>query len=225
MLQKVINWIDLFISDAPLILQLMVFGLIICFGFLIIESLVILIVWIVDEIKYKPEREKNRAELDKLIAEVRKSKQDRKDWPAIELILYENLKKYAADRFIPLRFGEKWFIGNEDAAGLCKYIIDKKFEVGEFFSIYIKNPDEPEWYDRNLWVLAHELGHVESITKYKDKSEQGADYEARKLCCSLLTDNELDNEYFEISLHCHTMTKEEMEKFEHVNNLLEDLKR
>lgn len=225
MLQSLINWIDVFTADAPLILQFMLFGCIFGIIFLLIEMVIISIVWVIEDIKDKPEREKRRAEIDRLIAEVEKSKQDKKDYPAIELILYENLKKYASDRFIPLRFGERWFVGNEDAAGLCKYIIDRKFEIGEFFSIYIKNPDEPEWYDRNLWVLAHELGHVESITKYKDKSEQGADYEARKLCCSLLTDKELDNEYFEISLHCHTMTKEEMEKFEHVNNLLEDIRK
>ena len=85
----------------------------------------------------------------------------------------------------------------------------------------LEKKDEEDSTKTNIWTLAHELGHFESISKYKDSSEDGANYEARKLCISLLTEKELDNEFTQIHLNCCTMELEKMKKFEHINNLLE----
>ena len=40
------------------------------------------------------------------------------------------------------------------------------------------------------WVLAHELGHYMSIKQFQDSSEESADREAGKLCCSILSEKE-----------------------------------
>ena len=42
------------------------------------------------------------------------------------------------------------------------------------------------------WVLAHELGHYMSIKQFQDSSEESADREAGKLCCSILSEKEQD---------------------------------
>ena len=224
-MQTLINWIELFMADAPLILQFMFFGGFAMMIGLIIEMVVLSIVWIIQDIKDRPEREKIRAEIDRLTRDIEKSEQDKKEAPNIEIRLYEDLKKYCKDNLIPLRYGEIFFgERTKDASGYISYLIDKQHQKGFGYSISIKKKDEEDKNFTNVWVLAHELGHFRSIEDYKDSSEQGADYEARKLCESFLTQKDLDNSYFKISLYCHTMKLEEMEKFEHINNLMEDYK-
>ena len=223
-MQALINWIDIFTSDAPLFFQIMLFGMLIALGCLIIEIIVVSIIWFIEDIRLKPEREKTRKEIDKTIAELKKAKQDRKEAPIIEMYLYEDLKKYCRDNLIPLRYGENFFKDRTaNASGFISYLIDKKRKDAFGYQIYLRTHDEEDDKGTNVWTLAHELGHYRSIEDYKDSSELGADYEARKLCESFLTQNDLDNEYFEIALHCHTMKLEEMEKFKHIENLMEDI--
>ena len=47
-------------------------------------------------------------------------------------------------------------------------------------------------HKESRWVLAHELGHYMSIKQFQDRSEESADREAGKLCCSILSEKEQD---------------------------------
>lgn len=72
-----------------------------------------------------------------------------------------------------------------DAAGRILYYSDCGRYVLDDSRIEILNEykDEP-------WVLAHELGHYMAIKQRSDRTEEGADQEALKLCNSILTTSE-----------------------------------
>ena len=58
------------------------------------------------------------------------------------------------------------------------------------------------------WVLAHELGHYMSIKQFQDRSEESADREAYKLCCSILSEKEQDLLAIPLRVYFNTDNKE-----------------
>ena len=91
------------------------------------------------------------------------------------------------DRDIPISYDKEFFVGEHSkACGVCQYtLIDYKISTAKNFKIYVKGKDCYAWT-----TLAHEIGHYISITKYKDDSEAGADYEAGRFLCQILSKKE-----------------------------------
>ena len=222
-MQTVITVIKEYLESVPLGVAIIFLTLCAMIVYCILMLIGLTIFWMVDDIIDAPNKKKRREEIDRLKAELEKSNQDRKEAPIIEMLLYDDLKAYCTDQLIPLKYGEEYFKTRaQSAAGYISYLIDKREEKAFGYQIFIKRHDDLDENKTNVWTLAHELGHFRSIADHKDHSEEGADYEARKLCESLLTQKDLDNVYFDIALRCHTMTLEEMEKFKHIENLMED---
>lgn len=62
------------------------------------------------------------------------------------------------------------------------------------------------------WVLAHELGHYMSIKQFQDSSEESADREAGKLCCSILSEKEQDLLAIPLMVYFNKDSKEDKTK-------------
>lgn len=82
---------------------------------------------------------------------------------------------------IPIVYCDKM----QDAVGRLIYYTDQEKPLLEnsFIEIIKSVSNKP-------YVLAHEVGHYMAIKQREDFSEEGADKEAYKLCCSILTDEE-----------------------------------
>ena len=74
-------------------------------------------------------------------------------------------------------------------------------------------------------MLAHEIGHFISITKYNDGSEYGANYEASKLVRSFLTKKQQNLLKMELSIF---FDEEMLKDFNHLDfklKIMETIKR
>lgn len=151
-----------------------------------------------------PESKRISEEIKKLHQEIKKSKQDKKEYPIITWLLQNDLECFARKNNIPVSYGEIYFQKDDrkDACGLFYYT--KFIDSSEFVYMRIFIRDDRVVYPGDsrdqVFILAHELGHFISITKYDDKSEQGADLEGYKLIDSLLSDYEKENEELQIYL-------------------------
>ena len=99
-----------------------------------------------------------------------------------EARLTKSLKSLCEQLAIPLSYHDN--LG--DAAGHILYHsnMDGRLLLGSAkIEILNKHKETP-------WVLAHELGHYMSIKQFQDESEESADREAYKLCCSILSEKE-----------------------------------
>ena len=101
-----------------------------------------------------------------------------------EARLTKSLKSLCEQLAIPLSYHDN--LG--DAAGKILYHsnMDGRLLLDSArIEILNKHKESP-------WVLAHELGHYMSIKQFQDRSEESADREAYKLCCSILSEKEQD---------------------------------
>lgn len=101
-----------------------------------------------------------------------------------EVRLTKSLKSLCEQLAIPLSYHDN--LG--DAAGHILYHsnMDGRLLLDSArIEILNKHKNSP-------WVLAHELGHYMSIKQFQDSSEESADREAGKLCCSILSEKEQD---------------------------------
>lgn len=101
-----------------------------------------------------------------------------------EVRLTKSLKSLCEQLAIPLSYHDN--LG--DAAGKILYHsnMDGRLLLDSArIEILNKHKETP-------WVLAHELGHYMSIKQFQDSSEESADREAAKLCCSILSEKEQD---------------------------------
>lgn len=101
-----------------------------------------------------------------------------------EVRLTKSLKSLCEQMAIPLSYHDD--LG--DAAGHILYHsnMDGRLLLDSArIEILNKHKETP-------WVLAHELGHYMSIKQFQDSSEESADREAGKLCCSILSEKEQD---------------------------------
>ena len=108
---------------------------------------------------------------------------------AIEEKIYAYLKQVAYDNSIPvlLRPDEEMVLGDRKVRGLFEYYTETatgKLTKGSK-KIKIRRKDY-----RCPYVLAHELGHDQSITLYNDTTEDGADKELVKLFKNATTPKE-----------------------------------
>ena len=100
---------------------------------------------------------------------------------AVESRLNKALKSLCSQLNIPLEYKDDLGI----AAGHILYHSQKGRLLLDNAKIEILNTciDKP-------YVLAHELGHYMAIKQREDRTESGADNEAYKLCCNILSDDE-----------------------------------
>lgn len=101
-----------------------------------------------------------------------------------EARLTKSLKSLCGQLAIPLSYHDS--LG--DAAGRILYHSNMEGRLlldSARIEILNKHKETP-------WVLAHELGHYMSIKQFQDRSEESADREAGKLCCSILSEKEQD---------------------------------
>lgn len=99
-----------------------------------------------------------------------------------EVRLTKSLKSLCEQLAIPLSYHDD--LG--DAAGHILYHsnMDGRLLLDSVrIEILNKHKETP-------WVLAHELGHYMAIKQFQDRSEESADREAAKLCCSILSEKE-----------------------------------
>lgn len=124
-------------------------------------------------------------------------KKEQKERSIVEHRLTESLKTLCCQLGIELSYHKE--LG--DAAGRILYY-KKAGRILDDISIQILESlkDEP-------YVLAHELGHYMAIKERQDRSEEGADAEADKLCRLIL--NKKEQELLSISLRCYFHGTEE----------------
>ena len=114
----------------------------------------------------------------------RKFKKEMAEEKNVEARLTKSLKSLCEQLAIPLSYHDD--LG--DAAGHILYHsnMDGRLLLDSArIEILNKHKESP-------WVLAHELGHYMSIKQFQDRSEESADREAYKLCCSILSEKEQD---------------------------------
>ena len=114
------------------------------------------------------------------------------------IFVEEKLTDFCKNHEIPITYGDEYFIENNknNSAGVLSYYY-KQFPSTTYsdFKIFVRSHDKFSWT-----VLAHEIGHFISITKYNDHSEYGADYEASKLVRSFLTKKQQNLLKMELSI-------------------------
>ena len=108
---------------------------------------------------------------------------------------------------------QKYFdeTGHSDAAGYITYHIND-IDLGTAHDFSITILDRGNYL---TWtVLVHEYGHYLSITKYNDRSEEGADYEAGLFLLDFLSSKEIKS--LKITLNVFFgVGKEEFKNFVH----------
>lgn len=114
------------------------------------------------------------------------------------IFVEEKLTDFCKNHEIPITYGDEYFIENNknNSAGVLSYYY-KQFPSTTYrdFKIFVRSHDKFSWT-----VLAHEIGHFISITKYNDHSEYGADYEASKLVRSFLSKKQQNLLKIELSI-------------------------
>ena len=126
----------------------------------------LLMCWIyIDIRKFKKEMAEREQETKNAKARLTKSLKSLCEQLAIPLSYHDNLGEAA---------GQILYHSNMDG----RLLLDRAR-----IEILNKHKESP-------WVLAHELGHYMSIKQFQDRSEESADREAAKLCCSILSEKE-----------------------------------
>ncbi len=128
------------------------------------------------------------------------------------------LEKYCLIRSIPISYeDEEYFASNApDACGRIiythHYTDDGVINYFDEFEIHIRSARDVYY---TYTTLAHEIGHYISVKEFKDKSEEGANYEASKLVRSLLDEKtqKLFNSEFRIFFE-----EEELKNYLHKEN-------
>lgn len=114
------------------------------------------------------------------------------------IFVEEKLTDFCKNHEIPITYGDEYFIENNknNSAGVLSYYY-KQFPSTTYsdFKIFVRSHDKFSWT-----VLAHEIGHFISITKYNDDSEYGADYEASKLVRNFLSKKQQNLLKIELSI-------------------------
>ena len=128
------------------------------------------------------------------------------------------LEKYCLIRSIPISYeDEEYFASNApDACGRIIYFRyytkDGTTTYFDEFEIHIRFARDTKF---TYITLAHEIGHYISVKKFRDGSEEGADYEASKLVRSLVDQKtqKLFNSEFRIFFH-----EEDLKNYLHKEN-------